>query len=66
LLKRLGFTIPQILKMPWSQATFWMEAMAYDNELWTSQDISGNQENSEEGYDLNSFARTIPKTRVKK
>jgi hypothetical protein len=43
-----------------------MEAIAYDNELWTSQDISRGQENFEEGYDLNSFARALPKTRVKK
>jgi hypothetical protein len=52
--------------MPWNQATFWMEAIAYDNDLWTFRDISENQENSEEGYDLNSFARTLPKTMVKK
>jgi hypothetical protein len=52
--------------MSWSQATFWMEAIAYENELWTSQNVSGSQENSEEGYDLNSFVRTLPKTRVKK
>jgi hypothetical protein len=43
-----------------------MEAIAYDNELLLYRDVSGSQENSEEGYDLNSFARALPKTRVKK
>jgi hypothetical protein len=52
--------------MSWSQATFWMEAIAYENELWTSRDVSGSQENSEEGYDLNSFVRTLRKVKVKK
>jgi hypothetical protein len=52
--------------MPWSQVTFWMEAIAYDNELLLYRDVSGSQENSEEGYGLVSFTRTLPKTRVKK
>jgi hypothetical protein len=43
-----------------------MESIAYENELWTSKDVSGSQENSEETRDLNSFARTLPKVKVKK
>jgi hypothetical protein len=43
-----------------------MEAIAYDDELYASQDVSGSQENSEEAYDLSSFARTLTKSKVKK
>ena len=61
-MKRLGFTVRQIKRMPWKQAQFWLESIAYDAEL----SAPAAKEEKEKVHDLSELAGILPQTEVKK
>ena len=61
-MKRLGFTVGQIKRMPWKQAQFWLESIAYDAEL----SAPAAKEEKEEVHDLSELVGILPKAEEKK
>lgn len=56
-MKRLGFSLEEIKRMSWLQATFWMECIAYDAEL-----MAEAAQPQKEVHSLDELAKILPKT----